>query len=452
MNMANTAVEPLRKTIRASLIVAGTIICALTVTGGDWIGADASFLVYPYCLLAVALGLWALWTWRLQAGSLFTPYIIFFAMAWLFNAGQTLLEVLNLNPDGLLEGRFSSGILISTLQLVILGLASLHVGTLVSCRGMSHAGGVPKLPESPDIGSIDPERPRELKALKLVGYALLCISTVPMIILFRASLGVVTSSGYMGLYQQNAITGLQAWPAVLGTFFPSGVLCLLLASSGRGVTFVVSLAGILLYSVVTFFLGHRAYAAMPLVAYIWAYHHSVRRIPMSVICACAALLLFVVFPLVRVSRNETGRTLSSLSGLFDAYGSIDNPVSGTVSEMGWSMSTVAYTLELVPTKRPFDLGIGYLYSLLTLVPNFFWDVHPSVARMDAATWLTWEVSPSTALQGEGLGFSCIAEAYLNFGWIGTPIVLFLIGFGLGKLSTWSANSDRLSKVTLTAWH
>lgn len=450
MHLANRDAFSGGRSLSTNLTVAGALIILLVLTGGGWTGSDVSFLIYPYCLLAVSVCLWALWSWRCNIGPLFNPYIIFFIMAWLFNAGQSLLEVLDQNPDGLLKGRISPSILVSTLQLVILGLVSLQVGALVSSLGTNRA---PSTTTGHALAEVDVhigESEPHVNALRLVGYALLAVSVIPTIMLLQGSISVVKSSGYTGLYGRNEATGFGAGPAVLASFFPTSVICLMLASKGRGVSFIVSLVGILLYSAITFFLGHRAYAAMPLIAYMWAYHQSVRRLPLTAICACTAFFLFVVFPLVRVIRDETGRNFFSPSELYDAYASIDNPVIDIVAEIGGSMVTVAYTLELVPSRRPFDMGEGYVYALLTLMPNLFWDLHPSIARMDAATWLVWEVDPSIASQGGGLGYSFIAEAYLNFGWTGTPVVLFLIGYGLGKLTSWTCNSDSLSRVALTA--
>ncbi len=113
------------------------------------------------------------------------------------------------------------------------------------------------------------------------------------------------------------------------------------------------------------------------------------------------------------------------------------------------MQTIAYTIELVPKFREFQWGADYLYALFTVVPNLFWKLHPTVDRGLAGLWLAWAVRPEFAAIGGGLGYSFIAEAYLNFGWFGAPIALGVIGFLFAKFTLWAAKSkepDRMAAV------
>ena len=85
-------------------------------------------------------------------------------------------------------------------------------------------------------------------------------------------------------------------------------------------------------------------------------------------------------------------------------------------------------MTLVPESRPYDYGISYLYALTAIMPNIGWQVHPSVAHGLLSDWLIKTVDPVVARGGGGLGFSFIAEAYLNFGWFGGPVWLGVVGF------------------------
>jgi hypothetical protein len=158
-------------------------------------------------------------------------------------------------------------------------------------------------------------------------------------------------------------------------------------------------------------------------------------------------VLFFVFPLISLTRNVSGAERLSGNYLINAFTSIESPGVAIISEMGGTMGTVAHTLELVPISRDYDLGIGYLYALATIVPNLFWVIHPTIAHGIASDWLTWSVDPYTASRGGGLGFSFIAEGYLNFGWFGTPLILGLIGFLYAKFLFWA---DRFSDAARLA--
>jgi oligosaccharide repeat unit polymerase len=136
--------------------------------------------------------------------------------------------------------------------------------------------------------------------------------------------------------------------------------------------------------------------------------------------------------------------------LIDSFFSIDNPAVRIISDMGTAMKTVAFTLELVPRIRPFDLGLGYGYAFLAVIPNLFWGIHPTAAHGLAADWLVWAVAPGYAALGGGFGFSFIAEAYLNFGWLGIAPVLGLVGFLFGKLVMWAQGTNEPVKLATAA--
>jgi oligosaccharide repeat unit polymerase len=138
-------------------------------------------------------------------------------------------------------------------------------------------------------------------------------------------------------------------------------------------------------------------------------------------------LIGLVFPFIKATRNLTAGAKLDPRVLVETFTSVENPLIAIVSEMGSTLRTVAHTIELVPAARSFDLGLSYVYAALTVFPNLFWDIHPTVARGLAAHWLVETVSPTLASVGGGYGFSFIAEAYLNFGWIGAAIILLLIG-------------------------
>lgn len=77
-----------------------------------------------------------------------------------------------------------------------------------------------------------------------------------------------------------------------------------------------------------------------------------------------------------------------------------------------------YVMGLVPTALPFAYGATYLNALLSLLPD---PVH--VAQPTLMQWLMESFAPDSA---SGFGFSLTAEAYLNFGLIGAPVVFALL--------------------------
>ncbi len=379
--------------------------------------------------IEIALLLNIVWTaasWRGVGGNLFGPYCIFVSASALFNSGQSLLEVFGLNAGGLLDDRFQPEVLARTEALVLAGSAAIHLGALLAFR--------------PQPSRVAPSVDSELTWSRRLGALMLVVSVPAIIIMLIPALSVVAAGGYQSLYQQDPGLGLGSTPRLVASLAVPAAMFLLVAGRRHRLATVSSLVLIGLVACSQLALGYRATGTMPLVMYAWLWHRSVKRIPPWVVLALAALLLAVVFPTLAVVRGMSGNERMSLEAAADAFSGIERPLVASVAEMGSSMSTVAYTMEFVPDLRPFDIGSSYWYAALTLVPNIFWDVHPSVQHGNASVWLIEIVDPWFASRGGGIGYSHIAEAYLNFG-VFSWASLMLLGWLLGVAERWAWHSS-----------
>ncbi len=381
---------------------------------------------------------WLVVSWWLVRGSVFSPYGFFLLAGIMFNAGHALLETLGLSELGQLNGLFSDWTVARANALVGIGLASFHLGALVSV-GPLGTGEPRKSTRAEDVSSV-----------RLVGWILLALAVVPAATAIRDAVVVAVNSGYMALYQVQAQTGVDASSHVMATFLIPGALFLLAGSAGRRPPQFVAITLMVVYALATLVLGFRLNAVMPLIALIWVYHRAIRRLPITPVLVVGSIAFTLLTQIVRVVRGLTGAERFAFGAAATALRTVRNPFISVVSEMGFSQVTVAYTLELVPHLRGFDHGLSYLYGLLTFAPNLFWDVHPSVARGTSASWLIWTVSPVTAAQGGGLGFSFIAEAYMNFGWIGSVIALGVIGILMGLMERHFSNSNDVARIAAAA--
>jgi len=278
---------------------------------------------------------------------------------------------------------------------------------------------------------------------------MIAVSVLPWLFVLRDSVSAVMSYGYfVGLFRQEAVTGFSATPNVLAGFLIPGAF-FLLAGSGRQRSGLLIATGIVaVYSAVNFFLGSRAPAITALFAMLWLWHRQIHPVRKTTVLAIAAAVV-VLLPLVAAIRdlNLDARAVSISTGWSDR---MENPLVSAAGEMGSSLSTVAHTMELVPAVREFDLGKSYLYSSLAALPNLFWSVHPTVSHGLLGTWLVWTVDPGRAAVNGGMGFSFLAEAFLNFGWYAAPVALLFIGLALGVLAGWVKNSRDPASLAATA--
>ncbi len=416
-----------------------TVVLVLTPSTFAWKQEE---LTYPCCVLILLHGFWVLWSWKRLRGALLEPYALIFLSALLFNGGQAILEVFGLNRDGLLEGEFSEAHVARVIPLILCGFAALHCGALLAIRG------VRRQPPPAELA----EAPSRVEAVRAIGWFLLAVSAIPLLILLKEAISTVVSSGYMVLYQKDLHrAGLDSALRILAEFAVPGALLLMVCSAGRKFEGSVGVAVLGSQALILLFLGFRGGSVMPLVAAAWLWDRCVRRLPRVLLTAIAAVVLIGIFPLVRETRMAPGSERRSASFFTNAYSSQDdNPIVSMLAEMGKSMAPLAHTMELVPRERGYDMGIGYAYSLLTVVPSLFWARHPSAARGAAATWLIETIDPYSASQGATIGFSFMAEAYLNFGALGVPLLTLLMGYLVVQFCLWAERGDVRARSVFVA--
>lgn len=429
-----------QKNVGHSFILLIQILSVLLI----WLGSPllieafrAETLILPACITVAGISIWSVWSWRKMTRSFFDPYILFFLAAVLFNAGQAFLEIFGLNKDGLLAGRFSPDILVQSVLLVALALGAFHAGGLLAA--VSHR----KNESDPASALIFAQSTRN------IGWILLAISFVPSLAVLRDAIDVVLAQGYFALFQRESGTSFEAIPQLLGTFLVPATLFLLAGSREQVFSRRLSLLIMGFYGLVQLFLGHRSTAFLALLAYIWLWHKTIRPVSKTFLLIAAALILLIT-PLIAQTRNTAGEDRLSLSYLVERFTSIENPAISAISEMGGTLTTVAHTIRLVPSTRDFDYGVDYLYATLTVFPNFIWKVHPTIERGTPSSWLIWTVNPYTAERGGGLGYSFIAEAYFNFGWLGTPIVMITLGFFFARFVLWAQHSNKPERAAALA--
>src|SRR5690606_26639259 len=104
---------------------------------------------------------------------------------------------------------------------------------------------------------------------------------------------------------------------------------------------------------------------------------------------------------------------------------VDWVVGHTADEVGASLDTVGRSMELVPGRFDYFLGKTYVDAAARVVPSLVWSRPDAIV---SSSWLTEQTSARRSAGKGGLGFSIVAEAYINFGVLGAPWILALIGW------------------------
>jgi hypothetical protein len=153
--------------------------------------------------------------------------------------------------------------------------------------------------------------------------------------------------------------------------------------------------------------------------------------------AAVGVFLLLAIPAARVARDKSLKErspldLASSSGAFAA-----------VAEMGGSIRPLVHTLVLMETE---DFRWGYTYALAArmLVPNLSLDWqgarYQTIEELPPSHWVTRIVEPWIYAHHGGIGFSAVAEPYMNFGVPGVVVYFVLLGFGLVRFDLGSGAS------------
>ncbi len=222
---------------------------------------------------------------------------------------------------------------------------------------------------------------------------------------------------------------------------PMGFYLCLAAAPRRWILPTAAAAAV--WTTTIFALGYRGYALTPALTAVVLLHKRGFRLPRAALAAGCALLLIAI-PAGRALRAE--RLADRASGGWELNG---GPVAA-LEEMGGSLRPLAHTVELLGSE-PYRWGRTYMLALGELVPNVSseWSGGGYIALEDLppSHWVARLAAPWKYARHGGLGFSAIAEAYMNFG----PAGVFAVFAALGALLVWSDAATAAVPTRLALW-
>ena len=190
--------------------------------------------------------------------------------------------------------------------------------------------------------------------------------------------------------------------------------------------------------------GARASLMATGVGIVWCYCQRVKRLNPATISAFV-LAGVLLFPILGEYRNTKELRVSHQS-----FGKL---LGDAMTDMGSTVNTLLYTMDLVPLAESYAWGVGYVESVYQLIPNLGFSPDTSdritfTIKAYHSNWLTWQIAPVWAAAGGGYGSSMAGELYFNFGVLGILFGCTLVGFFTGWLR--SAAQDSALKLTASA--
>lgn len=379
-------------------------------------------------------------SWIRLTGELLCPYTVFLLVLFLFCCGQAIGWVLHIdmgNKDmwDRIDHNMSKHLLLQGLTYSNIGILFFHLGAIITTKCDRYYSKTAKW---------SAEEVRE--AFKGIGKILLIICIPAFLANTYMSVMQVIQSGYAGIYtfQQNS-SMVMRFLNILSNYYQPCLLILLIAYNDeiRKRRWIVM--AMMLDVIINLFIGGRSGAVMSLLAIILAFHYFVQPFTKRQFALGAVGGYFGIAILNAVAdiRDVANRNLLDFFPML--FSSLSNVIGEFIGELGWSITSVCWTMNLVPGSYEFRHGMSYLVSLISWIPSqFFTGTHPVVVWGELSTWLQKALNMTY-----GPGYTMVAEAYLNFGYMGY-IALFaegmIVSYMIAQISRIDANRNLLKST------
>lgn len=155
------------------------------------------------------------------------------------------------------------------------------------------------------------------------------------------------------------------------------------------------------------------------------------RLPLKLLIPAIILLLIVIATVKDVRQQGVENLINQGSGI-----TTQDPLSG-LAELGGSLRPVSASLDYIRNRGDYFYGETYLFPLTRQIERF------TSTRGTVLTDERFIAARVNQLYGS-IGFSTVAEAYVNFGVLGIILFAFAWGAILGWLTGWATTPYRLA--------
>lgn len=199
-----------------------------------------------------------------------------------------------------------------------------------------------------------------------------------------------------------------------------------------------------IWSGAIFVLGFRGFGLIPVIT-MMAVLRKRGVTPPGWAYAAGGVVLLAAIPAVTVMRDARLGERSAAEALESV-----RPLAA-VNEMGASLRPLVHTVHFMETEAP-RMGATYWRGLLAVLPNLSLDWqgrgYLPLDKLPPSHWVTKQAAPWIYRHFGGLGFSAVAEPYMNWG---TPgVVAFFLLLPGGLIAADRADASRPTRLALWA--
>lgn len=354
-------------------------------------------------------------------------YIVFLG---LFHLGLVVPVYIGIEPEKWLRW-LNSDYLSSALNLCALAFAIFASGVgLAMVHRQKHSRNVPNNRGSQGL----PTKTQTSTLLLLTGIV------VQLVGLVMLAFGIIRLGIFAIPYGESYLVRLESDPRLFGVgyfFALAGIVIAAVGASKRQIGYVALFGSWALFPL--FLYGFRGHLIIYMICLliIWYRKDPARAVKVGTI---ALILVILISPILKVARQP----YSSLRSALASFSLSPLPL---LMEMGGSLYPFVATLEEMAAsgENPYWYGRSYLMALRRVVPNISlsWQSPERFEGLPPAAWITNQVSAWTFKRGGGIGYSGVAEPYLNFGVPGIIGFFLILGYVLSRCSAVVAQKQDL---------
>jgi hypothetical protein len=170
------------------------------------------------------------------------------------------------------------------------------------------------------------------------------------------------------------------------------------------------------------------------------------RLPrVAVVCVVVCILFFQIgkqdfrrtywAPDQPVAEGQVERVGFWVKSSFDRWAdALTDPTGeGLAENLSFTMARMsllpqtADVIDKTPSHVPYQNGRLYSYLLYTWIPRAIWPDKPSMSEANQYYQVAYGVTEEEYLDRVSIAIGVLTEAYINFGWIGVVVIMFMLG-------------------------
>lgn len=258
----------------------------------------------------------------------------------------------------------------------------------------------------------------------------------------------IISYGNIFAYSRAELFNLQTDTrgfGVLMMVLPSTVILFVVSAQTKTQKLMAYSLGVFVFLMIMLS-GYRSAALFPALVGVILWVKSGKRIP-TLVAVGAIFFVLIAISTVGVFRQMGSYDSLNSEKLQSSFE--DASLDASITEMGQTVAILANVIKLVPAKDNHTYGNSYWLAFKEMFPNIGSNINSDKSRsarkdraafdqdelvkMKPADWITYRLNRWKFDNGQGVGFSAIAEPYLNFGTFGVVSFFILLGFLFGRL-------------------